>query len=254
MARADSLVDELKRALRDAGMTYRDVAQHLALSEASVKRLFSQRSFSLQRMERVLELLRMDFDDLIERVKSRREYVTEMTPEQEEALVSDTDLLVVAFLVLNRWRFDEIIAVYELDAKHVESLLIRLDRLRFIELLPFNRYRLLTARNFTWRRNGPVQQYFSTRIQSEFFASDFAAPNDKLRFVAGMLSYDSMARLHDAIDRLSQYFDELVERDARLPLPQRVGCSGVLAFRPMQFTMFSERARGNRHAVADDEA
>ena len=235
MAGAETLVGELKRALREAGLTYCDVAAHLDLSEASVKRLFSRQTFSLRRMERVLELLRMDFDDLVERVKSRREYVTEMTPDQEEALVSDPDLLVVAFLVLNRWTFEEIVSVYDFEATEVASLLIRLDRLRFIELLPFNRYRLLTARNFTWRRNGPVQQYFSTRIQREFFDSDFAAPNERLRFVAGMLSKDSMARLHEGIDRLSQLFDELVERDAKLPLAQRIGCSGVLAFRPMQF-------------------
>ncbi|MCH9695383.1 MAG: helix-turn-helix transcriptional regulator [Gammaproteobacteria bacterium] len=244
MAQAQTLVNELKKALRESGITYADVAVHLQLSEASVKRLFSRQTFSLERMERTLELLRMDFHDLVERVNSRREYVSQLTPEQEEALVGDTVLLVITFLVLNRWRYDEIRTVYDFEENLIQQKLIRLDRLRMIELLPFNRYRLLTARNFTWRRNGPVQNFFATRVQTEFFDSAFDQPEDELRFVGGMLSEGSITRMHEAIDRLSQYFDELVEKDSRLPMKQRIGCSGVFAIRPLQFSMFSQYQTG----------
>ncbi|MEM7433185.1 MAG: helix-turn-helix transcriptional regulator [Pseudomonadota bacterium] len=240
MARSETLVDELKRALRDSGHTYRDVAEHLGLSEASIKRLFSKGGLSLERVDRILEFLRMDFVDLMRRVNERREYVSQLTPAQEEALVEDPVLLVVMFLVLNRWQFDDILANYDFSEREVEKRLIRLDRLRVIELLPFNRYRLLTARNFTWRRNGPVQNFFSTRIQTEFFDSDFNRPGDELRFVGGTLTQESIFRMHGAIERLSYFFDELVERDSMLPTRQRYAVSGVFAFRPMEFSMFAD--------------
>ncbi len=46
MSQADSLIETLKRQLRAQGKTYADVAEWLALSEASVKRLFAEKHFS----------------------------------------------------------------------------------------------------------------------------------------------------------------------------------------------------------------
>ena len=48
-----TLVDALKRALKGKGITYAAVAEGLGLSEASVKRMFSRRDFTLQRMDDV---------------------------------------------------------------------------------------------------------------------------------------------------------------------------------------------------------
>ena len=240
MARAHALLAELKRALKEEGLTYRDVATHLGLSEASVKRLFSRSGFSLDRLEKTLQLLRMDFTDLVGRLSARREYVSQLTPAQEDALVSDPILLVITFLVLNRWAYDEILATFDFSASEIEGRLIRLDRLKIIELLPFNRYRLLTARNFTWRRDGPVQQFFATQIQSEFFDSRFDKPGEELRFVGGALTPESVTEMLEAIDRLAQRFDELVEQDSRLGMEERYGCSAVFAMRPVEFSMFAK--------------
>jgi len=45
------LVETLKRVLKGRGITYAQVAERLRLSEASVKRMFSRRDFTLQRLE-----------------------------------------------------------------------------------------------------------------------------------------------------------------------------------------------------------
>ncbi len=49
MSQSAALVATLKQALRAQGKTYVDVAEALDLSVASVKRLFAQNSFSLER-------------------------------------------------------------------------------------------------------------------------------------------------------------------------------------------------------------
>lgn len=245
MADSSALISELKRALREAQLTYRDVARHLSLSEASVKRLFAREQFSLQRLERVLQLLRMDIGNLVERVNERRQYVSQLTPEQEQALISDEDLLVIAFLVLNRWAVEDIVTIYDFTERDIQRHLIRLDRLRIIELQPFNRYRLLTARNFTWRRNGPVQKFFAERIQSEFFRSSFAGGGEELRFVGGTLSPDGIRHMHRAIHRIAAEFDEQAERGSRLPTDERYGCSAVFALRPIEFSMFARHRRAH---------
>jgi len=52
-------VGALKSALRSRGMRYRDVAAGLGLSEASVKRLFAEETFSLRRFAEVCALIDM---------------------------------------------------------------------------------------------------------------------------------------------------------------------------------------------------
>ena len=248
MSQAQTLVDEVKRALREAGLTYRDVAEHLQLSEASVKRLFASGSFSLARFDKVLALLGLDFSELMERVHRRRELLSELTVEQEEALVGDPDFFVLAFLVLNRWTVEQIVAEYDFTQREVESALLRLNRLKVIELLPLNRYRLLTSRNFAWRKNGSVSRFFREHVLPEFYASDFRAAGDELRFVGGMLSADSIAEMQDGVSRLARRFAELAEHDAALPLEEKTGTSAVLAFRPIEYSMFAERRRKDRRA------
>jgi len=246
MSQAQILVDELKRALREAGITYRDLAAHLDLSEASVKRLFSQQGFTLDRLEKALAAIGLDFSDLMERVNSRREFLSELTPEQEEALVGDPDFFVVTFLVLNRWTFREIVAEYDFSEQEVQRVFLQLNRLKIIELLPLNRYRLLTSRNFAWRRHGSVSRFFRDNVLPEFFASDFRSGGEELRFLGGMMSADSITEMSEGVTKLSRHFAELAERDSMLPLDQKTGCSAVLAFRPIEYSMFVARRRKDK--------
>jgi len=51
MGQRTQIVAELKRALRARGLTYAQVAKHLQLSEASVKRLFAAGDLSLERLK-----------------------------------------------------------------------------------------------------------------------------------------------------------------------------------------------------------
>ena len=65
MSQTSQLIDTLKRELRKQRITYRQVASALELSEASVKRLFAGRFFTLDRLERICELLNMSFSELV---------------------------------------------------------------------------------------------------------------------------------------------------------------------------------------------
>jgi transcriptional regulator with XRE-family HTH domain len=243
MAQVSLLVTELKRYLKAQGITYAALGHRLGLSESSVKRLFAQQSFTLQRLEQICNLLGLEITDLVELMSERREFLTELTPEQEAALLADPKLLLMTYLLINGWPLAAIVATFTIEADEAERLLIRLHRARIIDLLPFNRVKLLTARNFTWRKNGPVQQFFQNEVQHEFFAAPFTGPGEQLRFVAGLLSRTSLIEIQQSIDRIAREFDELVRRDAVLPLNERRSCSAVFAARPWEFSMFAALRR-----------
>jgi transcriptional regulator with XRE-family HTH domain len=243
MAQASLLVSELKRYLKAHGVTYAALAARLRLSESSVKRLFAQETFSLKRFEQVCNALGLEIADLVELMSERREYLTQLTAEQEETLLSDQKLLLLTYLLINGWSTAEIVESYEIDVKELERLLIRLHRAKIIELLPLNRVKLLTARNFSWRRDGPVQRFFERDVQREFLSSVFEGPGEKYAFVGGSLARSSLAQLGQSIDRLAREFDELASRDAALPRAERWSCGAVLAVRPWEFSMFAALRR-----------
>jgi predicted XRE-type DNA-binding protein len=55
MSQTQQLVETLKRILKTKAITYAQIAAHLGLSEASVKRQFSQLSFRLRTLEAICE-------------------------------------------------------------------------------------------------------------------------------------------------------------------------------------------------------
>ena len=57
MNEISQLVKTLKKRLKAQGMGYRDLAEALGISEASVKRLFATQRFSLERIVEIAHLL-----------------------------------------------------------------------------------------------------------------------------------------------------------------------------------------------------
>lgn len=245
MPQTDRLLNELKSALRAAGLTYADLASHLGLSEASVKRLFSTRKVSLDRLERACAFVGLELSDLVERMNANVERVSQLTPSQETELLASPKLLLMIYLLLNGWPVDEIVATFRIDDREAFRLLRQLERLGMIELLPFDHVKLLTARNFAWRRNGPVQRFFREQVQTDFFDSRFIEPQADLRFVAARLSPTSMQRVHQEFARVVREFDDLARNDATLPPEELDACAAVMAIRPWEFSVFRSLRRSS---------
>ncbi len=242
MSQAQQLIATLKRALKSQGKTYAQVATQLRLSEASVKRLFSRGQFTLQRLEAICQMLDMEIADLVQ-MNQQPQRLSELSLEQEQEIVADLELLLVAVCVLNRWSFDELLDYFSFGEHRLINLLMRLNRLQMIELLPGNRLRLRVSANFKWRENGPIQQFFLSRLQQDFFASGFDADHEKLLVVNGMLAQSSMTVLQRKLEQLVKEFDSLCASDASLPFDQRHGVTVVLAMRRWRYGIFQQFRR-----------
>ncbi|MDX1342578.1 MAG: helix-turn-helix transcriptional regulator, partial [Reinekea sp.] len=173
MSQTAQLVDTLKKLLRERKITYADVAAHLDLSEANVKRMFSKRHFTLSRLEEVCALANADLSYLMTRMHEGSMIIEELTLEAEKELVGNIKLLMMAQLLINRWEMDDIVNTYTFEEHEVTRLLAKLDRLGIIELLPGNRVRNLVSRDFKWIHNGPVYKFFEKHVATEFFNCKF---------------------------------------------------------------------------------
>ncbi len=240
MAQTLQLIDALKRSLKAHGLTYADVARHLQLSEANVKRLFAKRRFTLERLDQVCQLMELEISDLVQEMNERAgaSAISGLSLEQEAEIAGNLELLLVTVCILNRWTLEEIVGHFQISEHRCIQNLAQLDRLRLIELLPKNRVKLLVARNFKWQENGPIQRFFLEKIEAEFFSSRFNLADERLIVINGMLTESSNRVFQRKMEHLAREFDELNDDDATLPLDQRVGVTAVIAMRPWSYGLF----------------
>ncbi|HCA24442.1 MAG TPA: transcriptional regulator [Pseudomonas sp.] len=242
MAQTAAIVSALKNALKEQGITYQQVAEALDLSEASVKRLFSERQFSLQRLDQICSLLGLEISDLVRRL-DQAQRIDALTAEQEQELVGDDRLLLVAICALNRWSLAQILETYQLSEVEAVGRLARLDRMGLIELLPGNRIKPLISHDFRWQQHGPIQRFFEQQVQADFFQCHFNLPGELRLFLSGMLSPQSTEQMHQKLQRLAQAFRHSHQEDLVLPLEQRFGVSMILAIRPWEVAAFQQLRR-----------
>jgi AcrR family transcriptional regulator len=239
MGQKSQIVAELKRALRASGHTYTEVAKTLDLSVASVKRLFSTEDLSLERVDQICELIGLDLREILDRALDRAEPVNQLTVSQETELIADPKLLFMTWLVVIRTPFEEMVRDYEFTEREALQYLIRLDRMKVIELQPGNRVRLLVSRHFSWRPGGPVQKFIHQKLLREFFASAFAGPLEEFFFHGGRVSDEALGQIRRALRAASRECAEIIERDRTTTQP-KAGAAFVLALRPWNYSGFSE--------------
>jgi DNA-binding Xre family transcriptional regulator len=238
MARSSQIIDVLKHELRAQGINYRELAERLTLSESTIKHMFSSKNFSLKRLDRICEILGVEISDLVRRYEARTPKMEQLSLEHEKRLVSDAPLLLVAYCVVNQWSIHDILKRYNLSEPECIRCLAQLDRMKMIELLPENKIKLLVSSNFTWHRNGPIEQFFRREAQDRFLSGSFSGDHATRVVKIGDLSEKSILQLIDRINNVGELYDELSSEDSKQPFGTRHGTSMVLAIRKWEFHAF----------------
>jgi transcriptional regulator with XRE-family HTH domain len=230
MSQAVQLVDQLKRELKSRGITYAQLAKLIGMSEASVKRMFAQRIMTLDRVDEILAATGIEFSDLTAHFDREQKRITQLTIKQEAEVVDDPKLFLVAVCALNLMTYDEILDTYTLTPAELVGLLVRLDKLGFIDLFADNRFKLKVARTFAWIPNGPIMQAFKNNA-ADFFDSEFAKPGEVLFLLNARLSPASRVALVDRLKRVAREFSEAHFEDGQLNATSREPVSLLIATR-----------------------
>ncbi|MGZ3237915.1 MAG: helix-turn-helix domain-containing protein [Burkholderiaceae bacterium] len=243
MLQATALVDSLKRQLKSRGITYADLALKIDMSEASVKRMFSQKNFTLQRLDEILKAAEINFRDIASALHDEPKLISHLTYAQEKEIIENPQLFIVAVSVLNLIDIERMLTLYQITEAEVIKCLTRLDKIGFLELLPNNRIKLLVSRTFGWIPDGPIQTYFREQAYSDYLDSKFDDVHELMRFVNVMLSKQSVAALLDRLKQVAREFSQQHQEDAKLPFEEKYPISFMLTARPWRPKAFKALAR-----------
>lgn len=239
MKESAKLIEALKRILKSKGVTYSRLAKHLGLSESSVKRIFSEGSFTLVRLEQICEVAGVTLAQLTKVAEAgSSSEATFLDEPQEKALAEDPKLFAFFHLLVNGQTPEQIARGYRVSEPEKLRILGKLSRLRLLEFLPQKGVRVLFGRNVKWLPRGPLIRMYLEPIRDEFFRSAFEKDREMMRFVLGRLSPQSFAQLKKKMQKLLQEYEELSELDQELPRGQAEETALLVAYRPWSFSRF----------------
>ncbi len=243
MSSPELLLEVLRTELRRVGMTYKQLAQLIDMSESSIKRMFGQKDMTLSRMAQICKVAHISLEDVLRQAADVTPKADSLTLAQERALMDNPKLLLVAISCLGHWTFEQIIETYTLTEAECILCMVELDKHALIELKPMNRYRLRVSPAFSWRADGPVQAFFKEVVVSDYFNGRFDAAGETLMCVPARLSQNSAREIKQKIQQLAAEIARLQHEDRRLPTQDRDGFTLMLGFRSWEFSAFTALRR-----------
>lgn len=239
MSQVAGLLDSFKNTLKSRGLTYRDLAQALELSESSVKRLFSTKALSLERLEFLCEHFDISLSEVIKRANFELEkWEATMSFEQESALARDPQLLALYSLIYSGLRISEILRRYDISKPRCERLLLKLDKLGLIELHLKNKVRLKSGAGLAFKKDGPLGAMLFKVARERFLNDSFSGERDFIRFANIKLTPVLITKLRHRLSTIEKEIEE-ESRFVRDETPGAVDMGVMLAFRPWHFEQFS---------------
>lgn len=234
MSQIDKFLESLKRALKAKNVLYRDLAKSLNLSESSIKRILSNKSLSLDRLEEICKIADLSFADIVRAAHLEETSQTfTLTDEQEKALAGNVRLLHYYMMLQEGKSTQKIEKEYDLDSGEAKKYLFQLDRLKLIELHPRDKVKIKNHGFLRFHRDGPVGKAMFEQAKHNYLNYDFR-PEDYIRFSYIKLSPANLAKYKQKLERLMLEMQEEARYEVEHNGTQVNDTGVLLSFRPWQ--------------------
>lgn len=147
----------LKRLLKEKGITYRELAKRLKISESSVKKAFIAEDCSLSRLNQICGFLGIGLGDLLSGAASNGPGKFQFTAAQERFLTQNRRSFQVYWkLVYEGLSQEGVKQFFRLSDAQLFKILRGLDQHGLLELLPGGKLRLPDMSMLLWESSGPL--------------------------------------------------------------------------------------------------
>ncbi len=210
------VMNVLKKALRMRGLSYRDLAEHMGLSESGVKKIFTANDCSFHRLTQIAQALDLRISDVFAELDHSEFKSTHFTEAQQVFFLKHRDAFVFYFkLVILRMDLSEIQKELKLTNATKFKYLRKLDELNMIRLLPGDKVKLPPISMIRDFGSGPLL----TQLYQEWgmaMVQQFADPRFQAsgKFIIRCLRMKDET-YQDFLSRLQELENEFLRRSVR---------------------------------------
>ena len=159
------LTRALKRLLKVRGLTYRDLGRRLALSEASIKRIFGRTDGPIGKLIRICNVLEIDFLSLVMHAHKDHARINYLTEAQELFFAANLPYFdVFVELTMRKRSIAELQALHGLKAASIRKYLKKLEALGLLEVHPHDRIRVRLHEPVGFAKDGVFRVAFTQRF------------------------------------------------------------------------------------------
>ena len=238
MSQIDQFLAAFKRALKARNIVYKDLAESLDLSESSVKRILSDKSLSLERIEEICKATDISFSEICKNANFDEDITTYTLSKEQEKALSENPRLLHYFLLLNDgMSAAKIEKDFEISSNESKKLLLLLDKLNVIELHPKDRVKMKNGNGgiLRFRRDGAVGKALFIQTKNNYLNYDFDSEKDYIRFSNNNFNQESLNKFKKKLDKLISEIQEearLVDRNDKSAVDMGI----MLAYRPWEYS------------------
>lgn len=230
-------IDVLRKHLKSRGITYKELAQQLHLSESSVKRLFSEGSFTLERYLEICKIIEIPPSEVAKAAESDTpEKFHEYTVEQEEFFAKNLKHLAFFDQLLKLGSAKKVAQAHSLSKHQTALYLSKLDKLGLIKWLPGDKVKFLTPKEVVWRKKGALRKVLLESAKKEFLISEFSGENDFFKFSILDLSEENRRRFRVKLEDLVRDLNQVSSFD-RSASSKSIKLGMMIAMRPWNFSV-----------------
>jgi transcriptional regulator with XRE-family HTH domain len=237
MGQIDQFLAAMKRALKAKNIIYKDLAESLNLSESSIKRILSDKSIGLDRIEEICKTCDISFSEICKNANFDEDISTYTLSKEQEKVLADNPRLLHYFILLNDGHTAaKIEKEFEITSNESKKLLLQLDKLNLIELHPKDRIKMKNKNGvLRFRRDGAVGKALFIQTKNNYLNYEFDSDKDYIRFSNNHFTQESLNKFKKKLDKLVFEIQEearLVDRNDKTATDIGV----LLAYRPWEYS------------------
>lgn len=252
MSQSIVLIQQLKKAIKQSGKSYGEIAKELNCSLSNVKRMFSQEKMTLERFDEICQIIGTDIFDLVLQMRGEDVVPKSLSKSQEQSLVTDSGLFVYFYLLTRDWSPRDIADRFNVRADIHSRILLDLEKLEILEYLPNEKVRFCIDKRIQWRTGTPIFDALFGTVSQEFLAHSFGDTGEFLCFLTGEFSEHSAALLNKKSEDYARDISQIIAIDKALPKTKTVAAAALLAVRPWIFSLLQTWDGKNRDSVIEN--
>jgi transcriptional regulator with XRE-family HTH domain len=212
------MLQTLKAALRKKGMTYRQLGEHLNLSEAAVKKQFQSADISFNRIIEICEVLNISFNAMVEAARSNPIRELKLTETQQDYFLKNPESFLF-FLKLSEAKGNSEIANADLkwERDRLWKALKALDKIELIRLHHSDRVELIYGSLLTISTQNTPMEAITYKLGNKFLEKlqqSKGAPIREIKISLLKLGAENAESLQKDLIRLYQTYLRQSEIDS----------------------------------------